>query len=454
MNYQIQLSHILQHSSRNWSVPLATLLKNRVYPFFFTPHTSHVGQPADHGPNSSLKSFFTIEYNKWKRQAKQRGVYTRQVFNLVLGRAWHAMREKCDDDLHGRKKQGRRSKYKKGTNVITSAWKKCGLVPFNPFSENWEKGIKQLSVIQNGASASNPHLANDATKITPLRTNRDSDAPKLHVTVQVNMTTADENDPTLPAKIRKLIQNVAISSDCRQSLLELHEINEDEETTSAKEMVKRTAGSSFISPFKLGQSFSVDESIELLKRIEKEREEKKTADEEEKKRRDQAKKDSERTKMQELEALLFKSTEMLNDYTSNKISDLKKSARGGVGFSKDAYISLLCAVPRDTMRIDRDKYDIFKGLKLTVAKKMFWEKRCGVKDSDVKLDGSSIVVWCMDDGNFYKGKVENRKTLNGQVLYEVKYTDNDREDLSLLELQRKLHIEYTAEDIPRSEASA
>lgn len=446
--YQLQLTHILQHSSRDWSIPLVTLLENRVYPFFLEPHTSIVGQPADCGPNASFKSFFTRAYNQWKRR-NQRGVYTRKVWNERVGEAWTQMKLKLANDLNGLRGRGR--KYKKGNNCITSAFKKTGLVPFDPYAENWNKGIKQYSPIFSPNSVDTPFFLDPAIKCVPVRASPRvvSDGKKLHVTVQVNITREDENDPALPVKIRKLVHEVAISSTCRNTLLEAHNTEIDENTRKVNDILQRTQGSSIIHPFKLGQSFSVDENIEMIKQWEQKKKSKRKAEEEKKKSRDEAKENSIKERMAKLEDLLFKSTAKLNDVEGYEIADLKKG--GARGISKDGYISLLCGFPADKMRIDRDKYKDFKHLKLNVVKKMFWDKRCGVRDTDVKV-GSSKVVWCMKN-NFYQGTVMSRKQGDDGTLYHVEYTDGDSEDLSLEELQRKIYIDYTLEDIPSSEES-
>jgi hypothetical protein len=106
----------------------------------------------------------------------------------------------------------------------------------------------------------------------------------------------------------------------------------------------------------------------------------------------------------------------------------------------------------DKLRVNPDKYFVFRKLGMKTLSTMYWDKLCGIKDTDVKI--GSLVVWCKDEHDFYKGKVTERWNDNGRLMYRVKYTDGDVEDLSLEHLRRKLHIEFGSEDIPHSEASA
>ena len=120
------------HSSR-WDVSsLLYLLQNKVFPFFLPSHTSVWTQPNDNGTNlrwvKSLETAVSSLGMRWN------GVSTTpSYFNIIIRNGWKIFLKSEREDL-----------LCCNCNNTTSAWKKTGLYPFNPFCESWNNVLETM----------------------------------------------------------------------------------------------------------------------------------------------------------------------------------------------------------------------------------------------------------------------------------------------------------------------
>ena len=118
------------HASRWNLAAIEYLMENNVFPFFLPSHTSIWTQPNDNGAN--------LRYHKCFEQALKRlrssgSKNTIRFYNSIIRIAWIDFIER-----------ERRELLHAGENSTTSAWRVCGLFPFNPNPQNWEEVMTTL----------------------------------------------------------------------------------------------------------------------------------------------------------------------------------------------------------------------------------------------------------------------------------------------------------------------
>ena len=179
------------HGSRWTAEGISHLLQNNVWPFCLAAHTTAWAQPNDSGPNAALNATYGKEFTKWKqRKFAGRWVYTRSDFNMVIRDSYKSLRKVLEGEI-----------IDCGENVITKAFRRCGLCPLNRNCEGWTKALRQFEDFAMTTQGDR----NKSAKVGAIRTlrGRDEHSEKMIVV----KTTGGGPSETAPKMIFSLLMS-------------------------------------------------------------------------------------------------------------------------------------------------------------------------------------------------------------------------------------------------------